>query len=202
MIEVEFKAWVDDLEAFEAIVRAHAAFAGEVLKHDIYFRQPDRPALYFRLRREGDRAIVTTKDKRIADGIETSDEVEFEVSDPQAFCRLAERFGFEPFVVKRKATRRYRAGATDIELSEVAHLGFFVEIEILCENDTEVEAARRELAGWAERLGISPEAIEPRLYIHLLAERHPARYTFDHGDPDSLVREEPLSGAGRQERLL
>ena len=44
MIEVEFKAWVDDPEAFEAVVRAHAEFVGEVHKHDIYFRQPGRPA--------------------------------------------------------------------------------------------------------------------------------------------------------------
>lgn len=202
MIEVEFKAWVDDPEAFEAIVSAHAQFVGEVDKHDIYFHQPDTPELRLRLRREGDRATVTTKEKHISDGIETSDEIEFKVSDAQAFCRLVDRFGFEPFVMKRKITRRYRAGAVDIELSEVAHLGFFVEVEILCDDETQVEAARRELGVWAERLGISPDAIEPRLYIHLLAERHPARYAFDHDDPATLVREEPLSGAVRQERLL
>lgn len=201
-IEVEFKAWVDDLETLEASLRSQADFAGEAHKHDIYFRQPAGPHGHLRLRREGQTTAVTTKSKQIVDGVEISEEVEFEVSDAGAFCRLMDRFGFEPFAVKRKASRIYRAGATTLELSQVESLGSFVEVEILCEDETRVEAARQELAAWAERLGIPAEAIEPRPYIRLIRELCPARYAFDHDDPDALVREEPLVDAGRQERLL
>jgi predicted adenylyl cyclase CyaB len=201
-IEVEFKAWVDDPSAFKAKLDAQAAFVGEVQKHDIYFRQPGDSEGHFRLRREGQTSTVTTKYKRIVDGTEISDEIEFEVSEAGAFCRLADRFGFEPFVIKRKASRVYRVGTTTLELNEVEHLGFFIEVEMLCEDESQVEGARKELAAWADRLGIPDEAIEPRPYIRLIRERHPARYIFAHDDPVALVHEKPMGEVGRQEPLL
>lgn len=191
---MEFKAWVDDPAALESRLQELAEFVGAVHKHDIYFRQSDDSEAHFRLRRTGDRAIVTTKYKVILGGTEVSDEIEFEVSDPQAFCRFAERFGFEPFVVKRKAGRNYQAGRVTLELNEVQHLGTFVEVEILCEDRADVEGARAELAEWTERLGITAGAIEPRLYIELLQQEHPVRYVFDHTDAEALVREVALEG--------
>ena len=201
-IEVELKARVADPVAYEASLDVQAAFVRDTHKYDVYFRRPDSPKAHLRLRCEGDVFTVTTKHKRLVGNVEVNEEIEFEVSDAHAFCRFVDRFGFEPFVVKRKRSRVYRAGRVTLELSEVEHLGLFIEIEILCDDESQVEAARQELAGWVERLGIPAEAIEPTPYIRLLRERHPVRYLLDGSDPDSLVREEPLADAGRQERLL
>jgi adenylate cyclase class 2 len=196
-IEVEFKAWVDDPDALESALKAQAEFVRVVQKYDIYFSQPDHSETHFRLRREAANAIVTTKYKTIMGGTEISDEIEFNVSDPQAFCRFIDRFGFEPFVVKRKTGRIYRAGNATLELNEVEHLGSFIEVEIMCEDESFVEEARNELDEWARRLGIARSDIEPTPYIILIQQRHPARYVFDHSDSEALVREVPLRNAGR-----
>ena len=202
-IEVELKAWVDDPATCQASLTEQASLVKNTHKHDIYFRPSNTPATgHFRLRGEGSTFTVTTKVKQLVGGVEINDEIDFTISDPRAFCRFAERFGFEPFVVKHKTSQVYRAGRATLELNEVEHLGFFIEIEILCDDAAQVETARQELAGWVDRLGIPPEAIEPTPYIRLIRERHPARYAFDHGDPVALVREEPQADTGRQERLL
>jgi adenylate cyclase class 2 len=196
-IEVEFKAWVDDPATLERTLKTHAEFVRVVQKYDIYFSQPGRSVTHFRLRREGANSIVTTKYKSIQGGTEISDEIEFDVSDPQAFCRFIDRFGFEPFVVKRKTGRIYRAGNATLELNEVEHLGSFIEVEIMCEDESFIEEARNELDEWIERLGIARRDVEPTPYIILIQQHHPARYAFDHADPEALVREVPQRNAGQ-----
>lgn len=195
-IEVELKAWVDDAPAMAARLDAEATFVKEAHKRDIYFRLPAGPMGHLRLRREGENSTVTLKDKTYEDGVEINREDEFTVSDAQAFCRMLERFGFEPYSAKQKRSRVYRAGRVTLELSEVTHLGHFIEIEILCDDDTQVDFARRELAVWLTRLGIEPDAIEATPYTKLLREQHPARYVFDLDDPVALVHEESLDDTG------
>ncbi len=196
MIEVELKAWIDDPGAVERTLAARFRFVGGYRKEDVYFRlepaagQASGAALppgafpgpgggprEFRLRIEKGAAIVTSKEKRIDNGVEVNVEIEFEVSDPAAFEAFALFLGALPFVRKLKVGRLYETAAggsgrpIHLELSEVERLGSFLEIEKLLESDEQagVAAARDEIRGLLASLGISAAKIEPRYYIDMLA---------------------------------
>jgi len=189
VIEIELKARVRDREAVESAVAAFASFAGEVDKRDAYWRAPEAaapeaaaaaPRRDFRLRREAGTSVVTFKDKRVEDGIETNAEVEFGVDDPEAFEALALRLGCRRWYEKRKRGRRYEAasptaagGKATIELVEVEGLGLFIEIEILVDDsDTrKADAARSELRGLLAAALVPEEDIEGRFYSELLGKR-------------------------------
>jgi predicted adenylyl cyclase CyaB len=182
VFEVELKACLTDPATVETRAGELGVFKGETTKLDIYFRRcgdsSRLPADRFRLRREGRQAVVNFKQEQQADGLEVNQEIEFEVSDAHAFYQFADRFGFEPFVVKRKQARIYQIGQAQVELNQVEHLGHFVEIEILCEQENEVPVARVEVARLLTRLGLEAAAVEPRPYIELLQEVWPVRYRF------------------------
>jgi predicted adenylyl cyclase CyaB len=181
--EVELKAWLRDPAGTEARAAELGVFEKESHKEDIYYRREGDTSLVpkdrYRLRREGDQAVVTFKQKKMAEGgVEVNEEIEFEVDNPHAFFRFAARFGFEPFVVKRKKSRVYRIGRAHAEINEVEHLGHFVEIEIMCDDEANLLVARTEVARLLNQLGLSAETIESRYYIDLLQEAHPVHYRF------------------------
>ena len=180
--EVELKARLRRPAETEARAAELGVFEKETFKEDIYFRrQGDTrliPTERYRLRRESGRAVVTFKEKISTEGVEVHEENEFEVDQAHIFFRFAKRFGFEPFVVKRKKSRVYRIGRAHAEFNEVEHLGHFIEIEILCEAEADLMIARTEVARLLNNLGLSAEDLEPRYYIDLLQEAYPRRYRF------------------------
>ena len=136
------------------------------------------PTERYRLRREAGQAVVTFKHKMPVDGIEVNDEVEFSVGNAHAFFRFAESFGFEPFVVKRKRSRVYKVNSASIEINEVEHIGYFAEIEILCEDEALLPVARTQIKEILARLGLTEDDLEPRFYTSMLQEAYPAQYRF------------------------
>jgi predicted adenylyl cyclase CyaB len=180
--EVELKAWLHQPEEIEAKAAQLGVFKKETLKEDVYFRRRGDTALLpadrFRLRREVSEAVVTFKQLVEAGGVEVNDEIEFGLDDAHAFYQFADRFGFEPFVVKRKKSRVYQIERANVEFNEVEHLGHFIELEILCDDEGLVPVARTEVARIYHNLGLSTADMEPRRYIELIQEAHPMRYRF------------------------
>lgn len=180
--EVELKARLQNPAAIEAQVAQLGVFLKEVSKEDIYFRpRGDTSAVptdRYRLRREAGRTVVTFKQAVSKGGVEVNRETEFEVDNAHAFFKFAVRFGFEPFVVKRKWSRVYRVGRTQIELNKVEHLGHFVEIEVLCDREDELPVVRTEIARLFNNLDLTADDLEPRPYIQLIQAVHPVRYRF------------------------
>ena len=176
--EVEIKAWVDDPAGMRARVAARYPQAGSYTKEDVYFRLPGAAGgaqsggpIEFRLRLDDGEAIVTAKRKRVVEGIEVNDEMEYRVSDGPSFERFAEYLGATVFSRKRKVGERFAAGEATIELSHVDRLGDFIEIEWLLEapSPEEVATARAGVRSLLEGLGIGQEKVEPRYYTDLLA---------------------------------
>lgn len=180
--EVEVKGRLNQPEVTEAAAAGLGRLAGESFKEDIYFRRREQseaiPADRFRLRREDGQAVVTFKNLVEAEGVQVNQEIEFGVDDAHAFFQFADRFGFEPFVAKRKRSRVYRVERARVEFNEVEHLGHFIEIEILCDEEALVAVARTEVARLYTRLGLTPADLEPRRYIQMLQEVHPVRFRF------------------------
>jgi len=182
-IEVELKAWVDDLNSLEQKIKQKAEFVGEFIEEDIYFTFAHTKGYQkqrFRLRKVNDKAVVTVKIEGSAEpGIEANQEFEFEVSDPQAFKVFCREFGFRVLIEKRKKVKRYClklpsddiANEITIELNQVEHLGNFVELEILVDEPSKVNLASEHLKQLLSELGISPSQIEPRPYTELLYQK-------------------------------
>lgn len=180
--EVELKARLGHPAEIEARLAQSGTFERETYKEDVYFRRCGEagllPADRYRLRREADKAVVTFKQTIETGGLEVNEEIEFGVDDPHAFFRFADRFGFEPFVVKRKKSRIYRLGRAQVELNQVEHLGHFIELEILCDDEANIPIARAELARHFTQLGLTAADLEPRRYLELIQEAYPVRYRF------------------------
>lgn len=180
--EVELKARLHHPEVVKVRAAELGEWVGETLKEDVYFRRRGDSSRYptdrYRLRREASEAVVTFKQPVQTGDTEVYDEVEFAVSDAHAFFRFADRFGFEPFVVKRKRSEVYRVGRAHVELNEVEHAGYFTEIEILCDDEAEVPTARIEIAVVLERLGLTQADLEPTPYILMIQDAHPVQYRF------------------------
>ncbi len=180
--EIELKAHVIDAAGLEQRAAQIGTFIKETFKEDVYFRRQgnrDRlPVDRYRLRREVGQAVVTFKEQIEASGLEVNREVEFTVDNAHAFYQFAQRFGFEPFAVKRKKSRVYSVGRAHVELNEVEHVGHFAELEILCQAESDIPLARIEISQLLLRLGLPEAAIEPRRYIELIQENYPVTYQF------------------------
>jgi adenylate cyclase class 2 len=82
-----------------------------------------------RLRRARGRGILTFKGpKWVVDGIRSREEVELEVSDPDAFERVLAAIGFRVSFRYQKYREIYRHGEVEIVLDEMP-IGCFLEIE-------------------------------------------------------------------------
>jgi predicted adenylyl cyclase CyaB len=130
-----------------------------------------------RIRAEGGSVVVTYKRKEIQGEIEVNDEREFAIDDRAAFEALISDMGLTPYISKEKSTKTFAYRASDgtdvsIELSLVAGLGWFAELEILADGPDEgrIAAARRTLRSTLALMGIPDSSIETRYYTDMLRE--------------------------------
>lgn len=88
---------------------------------------PDRAVL--RLRRVGDRGILTYKERLPSDSpIKHQLEDETTVGDPDAMDAILESLGFNPTLLYEKRRERWLLGQTEIVIDELP-FGLFMEIE-------------------------------------------------------------------------
>ena len=94
--EVELKARLKEPVEIEQRAAKLGEFKRETSQEDVYFRRRGDsnrlPAERYRLRREGEQAVVTFKRPVEAGGLEVNQEVEFGVEDAHAFFQFADRF--------------------------------------------------------------------------------------------------------------
>jgi adenylate cyclase class 2 len=189
-LEIELKAWVDDPQALKDAINQFCRFQGEFDRTDGYWF-PARaaapglsrpPPAGVRLRQErakdaqgrtAQSALVAYKIKEVRDGLEVNHEREFTVSDAGAFASFLAFLGLEPGIGKQKQGWSWNHEGVTLELSHVASLGWFAELEILLEDSgppppETIAAARSRLLSLLKRLGIGEDKIEGRHYTELL----------------------------------
>jgi adenylate cyclase class 2 len=183
VVEIEVKARLVDFHATEAKVASWAKFAREFDKFDAYFVTADynpNASTGFRLRIRSDEGkhFVSHKIKTIQSGIETNEEIEFEIGDPEAFVFILEKLGAIPDLRKRKTGRSYLWEGLTIELCRVEGLGDFIEIESLDSvrdlKDIaayELESAREKLLKVLDKAGVERGFIELKSWGELLKGR-------------------------------
>jgi len=183
MNEIEMKAWVDDVETVKKRLDRLYEYRGEWIKEDTYFcvsaphssesgtaKNDSKRIETIRLREQDSSAIVTLKRKSVSRGMEVNEEEEFTVSDAGAFTTLLLRIGCTVCSKKRKHSYSYSGRNLTVELNHIDGLGWFLEVEKLCELPSDGEAVRGRLYAVFEELGISLTKIESRYYTDLLAE--------------------------------
>jgi adenylate cyclase class 2 len=120
--------------------------------------------------------LVTYKVQTKKDGIEVNNEREFSISDAAPFEEILAMFGLKAGIGKHKKGWVWKDGGDPpltAELSEVRHLGWFVELEILADGTDEetVTVARSRLLSFLQKIGIDESKIEKRYYVEMLKER-------------------------------
>jgi adenylate cyclase class 2 len=179
-IEVEQKYRLADRAAFETRLAALRPSPGESEEQvDCYFAHPARDFARtdeaLRLRRSGDLNYITYKGPKLDATTKTRREIEIPLAAGEVPAghgtELLEALGFRLVaeVAKRRShcSIRWKDQEVEVSLDDVAGLGDFVELEIVCE-PAEVEAARQALASLSERLQLSN--CERRSYLELLLE--------------------------------
>jgi len=186
-VEIELKAHIDDYESLKERLSVVGVFCRSYKKSDAYWlpAQPDTTGV--RVRRESgvdadgaahESVLATYKIKKISGGMEVNHECEFSVSDAGLFEELLGRLGLRRAVCKEKEGWAWTVhsqieGQPPIlaELSMVAKLGWFLEIEILAADNNEktVEESRGRLFALLEKLEIPTDKIEERPYTAMLA---------------------------------
>lgn len=171
-MEIEVKFRVDFERMRRRIESIGASFLREEIQEDVYFSVPLPELLRVRGISNLGRAFLTYK--RIVDPgrNEEFDELEVEVSDFDTTVEILKRLGYEEDVVVRKRRLVYRLGDVTFELSEVEGLGGFLDIEVISDD---VEGAKRMIWEVAEKLGLTEDDVEPRLYQELIREKMKGR---------------------------
>jgi adenylate cyclase class 2 len=199
-LEIELKARLDDSTPVEQRLSKLGTYCRSYKKSDSYWfptqagaGEASIPPSGLRVRRESgtdadgtayESVLVTYKNKEITDGIEVNDEREFSVSAALPFEDLLTRLGLHRGISKEKQGKAWtippqaagQSGAVQppilAELSLVTGLGWFVEIEIIAEDDKAqtVEESRKRLLTLLEKLEIPANRIEARPYTVMLRE--------------------------------
>lgn len=182
--EVELKfPLAENLPADEVLSRLVACGAQPgptVEQRDLYFGHPARDFGQtdeaFRLRRIGEKNVVTYKGPVIDKQTKMRRELELPLPDSETtfdgYREMLELLGFRPVreVCKTRVPFHIVIDGRDLEatLDDVAGLGLFVEIETLADEATR-EAARDTILHFARTLGLSNP--ERRSYLCLLLEK-------------------------------
>jgi len=176
MYEVEVKVRADHDRVREALAREGAEPLGSSEQVDTYYDHPTRSFAAtdeaLRVRREGERAVLTYKGPKVDDRSKTRREVESGLEDPAAVDAVLRAVGFEPVATVRKTRERYRvAGERDylVTLDDVAGLGEFVEVEAEAD-EASLAAVRDGALVVLERLDLDPADGLRAAYLELLAD--------------------------------
>lgn len=173
-IEVESKIRVNDPVFARRKIKEIASFVKKEKKIDIYYSSQVNgfPKKSLRIRRK--REIVEVNFKQwisYKHGVHAKKEVEFKVSDLKGFFDLLKDFGFKEWLKKEKTTELYKTkDGINIELNNVKKLGWFIEIEILCEKK-DIEKSRKRIIKLIDRLQLNKKDIEKSGYTKMLMKK-------------------------------
>ena len=174
--EIELKAHVADHQTLKLLLSEKAEYLGAFEKEDTYWT-PVKGSLRTRSEKriladgnEKSTNYICYKRKEVRDGIEINDELEFEAKPGEIVKEFFREMGLEPWISKRKRGWAYFSKEINAELVEVEGLGWFVELEIIADNDREVcfKEAKNLLLDFLFSLGIEEKHIESRFYTEML----------------------------------
>lgn len=173
-LEIEIKAWVDDFDDILQRLKERYNFVKEFHKDDRYYRGIDHStdeSRGIRIRKQGDEYIVTYKERSHQDKVEVNLEKEIIIDDRDNFEYILNALGYKPEIEKVKVGYHFEESGINIELSTIKGLGDFIEIEIIEDDETNIDDAKKKIFKILDELCISREKIEDRYYTQMLKDR-------------------------------
>lgn len=181
MKEIELKARVADICTVEKLIGTFATFERSVVRDDTYYVNSSLKGRKIRFRLEtcgkNQSWLVTYKKKEniiSSDGTptEVNEELETAVENPEPFLKFLEDEGYVVYLKKHKEVRDWTFEDATLELCNVPPLGWFLEIEILGQDDSPdtISKAQKKLRELLIRSGLTEKNIEERYYSQLLKE--------------------------------
>jgi len=178
-LEVETKVKIKNVAELRNKIQKIARLDKKERRADDYFalkrkfRRHGYPKKAFRIRNKGDKHEVNFKKwlkKYWDDYIVVKQEYEFETKHPKEFLALMFDLGFTQWMKKFKKSESYRHKKDKriiIEINKVRHLGYFMEIEYLCQ-PKEMKKAKNKIMQVLKELGIKKEQIDNTGYTKML----------------------------------
>lgn len=161
-VELKFSA-LEGEELSKQLEQLGARQQGEVIQADEYLAHPARDFAVtdeaLRIRRQGDRRVLTYKGPKAKAAVKIREEIEAEFSATQdaALARIFQQLGFRSVAIVSKHRRswvlQFQGRELKVEVDEVQQLGQFVEIEALADAE-EVPAAEQAILNLARELGL------------------------------------------------
>jgi len=181
-LEVETKVEIDNVAKLRKNIQKIAKLQKKESREDDYFalkrkfQKHGYPKKAFRIRKKPDKFEVNFKkwikkfwDKEIV----VKQEFEFVLknkSDVDNLLVLFKDLGFEKWIKKRKTSESYlhkKDKRIVIEINKVENLGYFMEIEYLCQHH-EMQKAKQKIRDTLKELGITQKQINNTGYTKML----------------------------------
>ncbi len=180
-LEVETKVKVHNAARMRKNILKIADFAKKRKKSDDYFaiKRKGYPKKAFRIRATKEEYVVNFKKwlkKYWSNDIVVKREFEFNLKGRGHVEHLLELFrdlGFSEWIRKTKISESYRYRKdrrANIELNNVEHLGYFLEIEYLCQK-REMQKAKRVIRQILRELGVEQKDIDNTGYTRMLWDK-------------------------------
>ena len=181
-LEVETKSKIKNVAELRKKIQKIAKLDKKESRSDDYFalhrkfRRKGYPKRAFRIRKKPDKYEINFKKKKkkyYDDYIVVKQEFEFETKHPDDFLALMFDMGFVQWMKKFKQSESYlhkKDKRIVIEINKVRHLGYFMEIEYLCQPH-EVKTAKKKIMNVLKELGITKEDIDNVGYTRRLWDK-------------------------------
>jgi adenylate cyclase class 2 len=184
-LEVETKIRLDEskINELRKKIKKIAKFKEKIKKTDEYYaiNVNGYPKKAFRIRKKGSIYEVNFKKKRknlSSKEIITKEEFEFKLTDLDSFVRLMLDLGFSKWIKKEKISETYlyiKNKKLSIELNNVKNLGYFIELEYLCQKQ-ELKIAKKTIIEAIKKLEIPFSKIDNTGYTKMLFEKRDLKY--------------------------
>ncbi len=171
MYEIEAKVRLSkaDFQRLKKEIPKIARFKKRVLNRDRYF--PLNKNFALRIRQQNKTPILHLKRKKMEEGTEMNQEIEFNISSASKMMTFLKKIGINLPLKKEKRGEIYQFKDMQIELNIIKGLGPFLEIETIVQSKTSIPKAKKALRNVFKKLGFSPSDYESKYYLELLEEK-------------------------------
>lgn len=169
MFEVEAKVPISKKE-YEALLerlKTEANVLGNREVNDTYYDKPKD--VFIRMRHGGGEYEFNLKRRETIKGIESNIEMEWGISDAEAWKKCLKKIQIKPSVRKSKKSKLFKKDGFVIELNHVSKLGYYLEIERMVKERGDLAIAKKELVKLFNKLSFSQKQFEKRPYLELLS---------------------------------
>lgn len=173
--EVETKIPVSNFKELKKKIETICDFVKKENKSDSYYAisSKEYPRKAFRVRKIKNNFIINFKKKKkelYSENIVVKEEYEFSVNDLNNFLSLMKDLGFNLWLKKHKDSYEYtykKNKRLRVELNNVQYLGWFIEIEYLCQKK-EIAHAKKAIKEFLTDLDVNKKEINNTGYTKIL----------------------------------